>query len=884
MTITRSSAALRSESSDVAHECAAFASAVRDALAWINDDRNIELLSSNKQLLEFDLRRAAFQAKKLDRTMSRPMCVGVFGASQSGKSYLVSMLAAKGGQLVASFDNGRREADFLRGINPGGGQESTGLVTRFTVRAGDAPKGFPVAVRLLSQTEIVKILANTYSFEADLEFENLPSSKELDEKISELAKAVTANYTDVLREEDIWDLQDYFQKYLRRFEFVKAIDPFWERIAWLAPRLSLGDRANLYSIFWGQYQPITDLYLKLQRALASLGHAEDAFCELDELVLSKSDREKGKTSIIDVRSLIRLASEETDSIQLVTSEGIKTNLPKAVACALIAELQLELKDKPWDFFDYTDLLDFPGYRSRLPLRLNKLLTEEPADTLYRMFLRGKVDFLFQRYTADQELTSMLLCVEDSEQNVVSLPAVVEDWIGVAHGQTAEDRRDRPVLLFLCLTKFDRHLIDSPGNIQNDAARFEARVNASLLNQFGATEGSWSLNWTPGHPFNNCFWIRNPKYEGSAKIIESKNFQEIRLKGEMLDRLEALKSAYMTVENVRRHFKEPERAWDEVMKLNDGGVSYLAESLAKVCLPTMKVEQVRARLHVRRKQILERLSRYYISTDLMKRRAEREAVCDEIIQEVQNCIDHNRFGSLLRALCVDRVQLGDTIYSSMSDLEFGRLAKVAEVRSDGKVNGKRRGPIVRPPEKRSQNVPLGDVAVRMWAGNIQKISEVEAFSRAVGVSMPMLREIGIELSNAAHRKKLNETIAAQLDKRIHVGLNRDQKTDIATIVAAKTLNAFVATLGYDLLPVEARPKAEWIDGSEHAIFAPRSVVHDASGLGEEAAPFAYRYVLDWCTAFQDTARENASTEEGYVRDPVQNARLGDILQAFGSANS
>ena len=66
------------------------------------------------------------------------MAVAVFGPSQSGKSYLISALARRGTDPgLARF--GDRTLDFVRDINPEGGQEATGLITRFTLRPAAAP-------------------------------------------------------------------------------------------------------------------------------------------------------------------------------------------------------------------------------------------------------------------------------------------------------------------------------------------------------------------------------------------------------------------------------------------------------------------------------------------------------------------------------------------------------------------------------------------------------------------------------------------------------------------------------------------------------------------------------------------------------------------------
>ena len=62
---------------------------------------------------------------------------------------------------------GDKSYDFLREINPPGNRESTGLVTRFGLGLSAGDKDFPVRVRLLTQTDIVKILGNSFLLDFD---------------------------------------------------------------------------------------------------------------------------------------------------------------------------------------------------------------------------------------------------------------------------------------------------------------------------------------------------------------------------------------------------------------------------------------------------------------------------------------------------------------------------------------------------------------------------------------------------------------------------------------------------------------------------------------------------------------------------------------------
>jgi len=327
-----------------------------------------------------------------------------------------------------------------------------------------------------------------------------------------------------------------------------------------------------------------------------------------------------------------------------------------------------------------------------------------------------------------------------------------------------------------------------------------------------------------------------------------------------------------------------RAWNEVMKLNDGGIGYLAGELAQVCRPDMKTDQLRARLSALRRRTGERLSRYYVTTDLAKRLAERDAVCEQILESIQQSHDRERFGTFLYGLCIDRVQLGDALYAARTGgaaaEPAGKAAAAPPTRSIvGVLRGARRnGPAIQPAQRVSGNIRLASAAVQAWASHMQRMAESEPFGRTVGIPTPLIGEIVAEISGAARRKKLAEAIAARLDRVLHIE-NVDAIIAKTTLVASRVLNGFVGNFGYDAEPLAQRPKVMFEDGAERPVFDAGATVHDASGIGAERAAFAYDYTLDWCSALQTVIRENASTEDGSMQDPAQNARLGAILEGL-----
>ena len=494
------------DSTSLQNACDETARLAREALSWVGDPKNDVRVAFERPLISRALRNFAYQAKRLSASVTRPMCVGVFGPSQAGKSYLVSVLARKGESLIALFDDpARPEVDFIRDINPYGGKEATGLVTRFTIHKQQTPTNYPVALRLLSQTDLLKILANSYFFDTNLQEEKQLSPEDVESHLAKYRAMASTCYADVLREEDIWDVQEYFQRQIKRTE-IRVFDKAWDSFAAIAPYVPVAARAELFSIFWGFHKPFTGLYCRLLENLAKLQFAGQAFCTLDALV-------PAVTGILNVETLAGLDTPDAEGVRLALSNGFTAELPKPIVTALTAELDITLKEAPWPFFEHTDLLDFPGYRSREQHNLEKYL-REAKDALKELFLRGKVDYLFQRYTAEQELTSTLLCIPPSNLEVTTLAAVVEDWIGATHGRTPELRVGRPVLLFFCLTKFDDLLSETVVAEQADPSlRFKTRMEASLLKPFAKFADFLAQPLDAGRRFQELLLDPQPQLQG-----------------------------------------------------------------------------------------------------------------------------------------------------------------------------------------------------------------------------------------------------------------------------------------------------------------------------------------------------------------------------------
>ena len=188
-------------------------------------------------------------------------------------------------------------------------------------------------------------------------------------------------------EDDLEDLQEYIHKYFSDKPRVQQVlgKHFWERVTPLVPRLADEDRAQLFGIIWNGIEEFTRLYQELAGTLRRMDFSADVFCPVSSLV-------PRATSIIDVEALAGISDGSGDGMDVRLMGGKTVNAPKTYMAALTAELIIGMREKTADFFEHTDLLDFPGYRSR-EIFPNLAENVKIAKNLELCFLRGKVEYL-----------------------------------------------------------------------------------------------------------------------------------------------------------------------------------------------------------------------------------------------------------------------------------------------------------------------------------------------------------------------------------------------------------------------------------------------------------------------------------------------------------
>lgn len=570
-------------------EAAEAAGAVR---SFVQDHEEIRELQQKKHELTLLAARTAESARAAAETLPARLTIGVFGASQSGKSHLVSRMAAPDGSLQAVLDG--ETIDFIRHINPpGGDKEATGFITRFTHQRPEEIPGFPLKVRVLNECDIGKILVNSFFHDLNLAVDKpsftaaamLAHLTAVQERYARELKAGPA--PDVPGFEDLCSLMLYVLQQGGGWlsQVADTAGPFWQRFIALMGSLPLSGRAELMAVFWCRAKVFTFYYRAVAEAVGKFAGHDYIYVPLDAFVRKNAagvrDNSTEQHNIINIQSLRHILDGRDDEITAALGPGQLVTLPFAALAAACLELTFPLP--PGGQLDNFDVLDFPGARSREQRQLQAYLDDEALQTAenvptammiegWEFLRRGKVAYLFERSAARGEIDILMLCVGMHNQvEVTDIVGISEKWIAENVGADPAARaRVQHNPFYFVLTRADEPLNKE---VKQAAAGAPGNVNLFISTPLERFSGcAWMKEWTPHTPFNNCFIVRKPGMNGDLFVCEGQ--RETALRPEREAEVSRILQEIKRDSVYRQRLYKPDQALDAMMQLDDGGISFL----------------------------------------------------------------------------------------------------------------------------------------------------------------------------------------------------------------------------------------------------------------------------------------------------------------------
>jgi len=887
-----------------------------EAIAWTQAVRaSAPRLDDEADDLIFSLRRARNTAKRLGAASQQPMTVGLFGLSQAGKSYLISALAAgQNGKLETRL--GGQRLDFLTHINPpGGGKEATGLVTRFSRTAVAGPDAFPLELKLFSEIEWAKVLANSFfnDFNPEKVHYRLDGA-DIAERLRDLGKRRQLHKVPGVDEDDVVALWDYLQENFRNS--LSALPAhYWETAVELAPWLAIEDRTRLFSVFWGEIGELDAAYLAFARVLADLGHAERVFAPLEALVRDTGNGLSQADSIMNVDMLERLGSRSDRRIEVrplrAGELGAAVELGLAELAALTAELVFPLLEATAEpLFEEVDLLDFPGYRGRLAVEsldldaVRRAVGREDASPVAQLILRGKVAYLFERYTDSQEMNVLIVCTPSNKQSdVTSVGPVLSRWIERTQGATPAQRALRKPGLLWAITMFDMR-ISSDLDKGEDLLRLGwgngGMMKMCMLERFG--QYAWLQEWTDGHPFANTFLVRKPRMQVTFLDTDGE-YRELAVREGARSPLALMRKTFCEDETVCRHVAEPEAAWDAMLALNDGGIQRIGQYLRTVAQREVKLQRMEEQLNDMLHQIDTRLGHWFMAEgagELEKKRRiartiyaaiwPRRVLLGELLWHMQLSEERLRMLYLRASSDILAPSPADSGSAPVALPATGALNLGDGLDGDDGFDlfGTPPSPSPRttaqPAPQHGSDAHFAQSVLREWISHLRHLPDDAPLMTFLGFDKAAIEALADELITAASRLDLQGQLLRAISSTEQAGSKHEQLAGRQVLTARTVLGDFIGWLGFAALPPDQRPGSQIVPGAQ--IFQPPPPI-PADGLppmSEQAHDYTRQYIGDWLVGMARLAEANAGHSAGLEITPEQNDALGRILQGLHQAGA
>jgi hypothetical protein len=672
---------------------------VNESLAWVNSST---LRGEDKENTYDALVGMRRKFNRIKTTFSDNPAAVMYGQSQAGKSYLVNSLLSEDGNFKVLDEKNGVSYDFLEEINPPGrGAESTSLVTRFSTNYKPLNPEYPIKIKLMSPADILLTFADSYYEDAT----NHPPFEDIEGKIDAFVERYASRQPipgQALTEDDVLYIEEYFAKYFTSKVRELTSTKFFKTVSKHISKAPANEWADIFSILWHGKKELTDIFRKLIAVYQTINFSDVCYVQYSA-VLRKYGTILNVTRLKEILGTVENIEnvpefkKETEALYLLNGVKKTIRLNKselcAMACELVFKVNEELKTSK-RFLNYMDILDFPGARSRLKIQARDIESNNIPD----MLLRGKIAYLFNRYSDSFLISNLLLCHHNSNLGPLFMPSLLNNWISNFIGATPEERemfiRDSGVPpLFVIGTFFNVDLqYDSTNNKTKDdlTARWAQRFNKIWEGEVFGTkirEGAWFNNWTTSNKyFNNIFMLRDFIWSERNNVYSG--YEDTRVETPVPVKgwthgcfMDDLKESFVNFQFVKDHFDNPSAYWDAAATPGNDGTSLIIEKLTIAAdnLEKSRTRKFKRDLKALIESLFDELRRHFHDDDADKRIAEKMKKAGRIQLELDVAFgkDPYFFGQLMQKFLLKESFIYNYYLTKINDIQLIEKANLSE---------------------------------------------------------------------------------------------------------------------------------------------------------------------------------------------------------------
>lgn len=820
----------------------------------------------NKDSFPYDVfKDSRRQLKRIHNALGDNCSAAAYGESQVGKSYLMSsLLSSPDAPFVIT--NAGKSYSFIDDINPSGGNsakvESTGVITRFTLQKDNNPMKDYVKVHNLSVVDIILLLTDSYYNDIKINPDNVLKYDDINKHLEQMGGLWNAHIIqhDKIEEDDIKDVCDYIRDIIGNAATGVIQSNFCKTVAPVIQYVAYDKWVDIFSLLWNKNTEISHLFSVLINEYKKLDFNTEVYVPFDAVL-----REKGTLLKIDWLDTVCGIKADTGNNVIYTDiydargNVIAHDFNKGNLSALIAELTFELpatlaSDRK--FLEKIDLLDFPGARSR-----EKFKEADIHTVLPKVLRRGKVAYLFNKYSRSLKISSVLFCHHNDQKAEATIGDTINNWIEDNIGSTPEERArilantNGIAPLFFIATKFnidlERTKTDNSGNKDRLAAhwnRFDTVFPEIIKPNKWLDEWATSGNMSRTTAFQNIYPLRDFYWSGKNGVFDGYSDGAIKSEEKSVhphadypEYFEDLKESFLQNDFVKKHFPNPEQTWNDVATVNNDGSKAIIRNIDAISdfLDDARKQKYLAQLIEIKQEMYKALSVYFEPEDNEAKNVKVKQIANDIKRSLTFSVGSQPeiFGRIIDSLMIPVGDLRDIAYDiiichsdepkDFSMINFIRIQAGIDVADSKQVNIKKLCDlygdiklIEQDLKKKGCSVEevvaaetetlttIADVVTKhildYWKEFLQK--QVKQLEK----SLPHADEVVFMLTALLKKLGVKKVISERIDRYCKVFNINEQPNAIADY-ASLTLNNFVSSAGRSYMgdnDVEAiRTKAE-----------------------------------------------------------------------------
>lgn len=815
---------------------------INDSLAWAKEYGKESF--PTEQFREY--RR---KLSKIRKALIVKCSAAAYGESQVGKSYLMSSLLSSSEHPFVIENNGR-EYSFIDELNPSGGNnakiESTGVITRFTLKKGDHSVNNHIRILNLSVVDIILLLADSYyndikiNLDTTLSFDAI--NRELD-KVSALWQGKKVQHN-IISEDDIRDINDYIKDVIGNNAAAIYQSNFCKTIAPVIQYVSYDKWIDIFSLLWNKNPELNRLFATLINAYKKLDFQQEVYVPFEAVLRTRG-------TLLKIEWLDTVCGVQTDTgtddvytdVYDVNGHLLSSNFSKGELSALIAELTFELPEviaQDRKFLKDMDLLDFPGARSR-----EKYKEKEIATVLPKMLRRGKVAYLFNKYSRSLQISSVLFCHHNDQKSEPTIGETINNWIEENIGINPEERAKMLRVtngiapLFFVATKFnidlERTKTDKADNYETldkhwnrfDTVFPEIIKPNTWLDEWTVTSNGKIVPFRNIYPLRDFFWSgKNGLFDGYSDGVAKSPEISVHTNIDYPDYLDRLKDSFLRHKFVRTHFSDPVTTWSEVATLNNDGSKAIIRDLDSIAgvLDRARRERYLAQLEALKKELLSALQVFYEPEDTEAKNKKVRLIAGDIRRSLLQTVarDPAVFGRILDSLMVNPEVLRNIAYDiivchtdtpkDFSAVNFIRASAGIDISDNKKSNIQKLLTyyILETEDDlieylKTQGLELDDVIAKETI-TLSSIGDVitkhivdywvehlNETAKMIIKSLPHADEVVFMLVNLFNKLEVRRSLSNKITRYTEIFAENEQPNAIGDY-AALTLNNFVSTVG------------------------------------------------------------------------------------------